>query len=274
MAPTNTSNKVQAASLSQDATTSTSCQPPPQRSFSRLSRKFRRACATTRHSQALGRCSQSPLAEQSKKAPTTFQTSCLTLPDDINVSRPLAQDASTSTSQSETGSSGWNANQTSLSSEPSQQVVLQNSIKPPPQTHNTSPVRSKAQQCATVVSSTSNSNRLAVSSETSRVQRAQPRLSLPSQALLLQSKLLQPYVSLTRLSAPECYRVTEGRSLTRCVEPVVQDSNEEEEEEENADSSFDLNILYSSHSSSNDSEDSFDRDPDYKPSINKKRLLF
>ncbi|XP_070828044.1 uncharacterized protein [Chaetodon trifascialis] len=52
-------------------------------------------------------------------------------------------------------------------------------------------------------------------SETNRVRRPQLRLSVPSQAVLLQSKLLQPYVSLTRLSAQECYQVTKGRSSTR-----------------------------------------------------------
>ncbi|XP_044048978.1 uncharacterized protein YMR317W isoform X2 [Siniperca chuatsi] len=281
VAPTNppkTMHKVQTAPVSQDASTSTRCQTPTRQSSSRLSRKFRRTCTTTRHSQALGEFSQNPLAEQLEKTPTTFWTSCSPLPNDFNVSGPPTQDASTSTSQSGTLSTVCTANQIPLSTESSQQVVPQNSIKPHSQTHNISPFQSKTLPCVTVLSSTSNSNCLAVRSETSRVQRTQLRISLPSQVVLLQSKLLQPYVSLTRLSAQECYQVTKGRSSTKYVEPVVQDSNnysdeDRKDEEEAADSSFDLNILYSSHSSKSDSEDSLDWDPDYKPCIKKKRLL-
>lgn len=93
------------------------------------------------------------------------------------------------------------------------------------------------------------------------------RLSLPSQAVLLQSRLLQPCVSLSRLSPQRCHRATDGRSCTY-EEPATQRS-----EEEKCDSSFDLNLLYSSHSSSSGGEDSMLLDPDYKPCIKKKRLL-
>lgn len=280
VAPTNhlsTTHKVQTAPVSQDASTSTSCQPPTRQSSSRLSRNFRRACTTTRHSQAPGRFSQNPVAEQFEKAPTTFCISCPPLPNDFKVSGPPTQDASTSTSQSGTLSTVCTANQIPLPAKSSRQVVSQSSIKAHPRTHNISPRQSKTLPCAAVVSSTSNSNCLAVRSDSSR--RAQLRLSLPSQAVLLQSKLLQPYVHLTRLSAQECHRVTEGRSSTGCVECVVQGSSDDndddrrKEEEEVADSSFDLNCLYSSHSSSSASEDSLDCDPDYKPHIKKKRLL-
>lgn len=281
VAPTNPPNStyiMQTAPVSQDASTSTSCQPPTGQSFSRLSRRFRRACAASKHSQALDGFSQNPLAEQFRKAPTTFRMSCPSLPD-ANVSGPPTHYASTSSAQSETITSICTANQIPLPTSSSRQVVPPNSIKPHPQTHNASPLQSKTLSCATVVSSTSNSDCLAVRSETSRVCRAQLRLSLQSQTVLLHSNLLQPYVSLTRLSVQEYHRLTEGRSSIRRVQSVEQgshnDNNERNrrEEEEEAYSSFDLNTLYSSHSSSNDSEDSPDSDPDYKPCIKKKRLL-
>ncbi|XP_056242275.1 uncharacterized protein LOC130175761 [Seriola aureovittata] len=237
--PPNTMSKLQTGSVSHDAATFTS-QTQTQQSFSRLSRKRRRACTTTGQSQTLDGFSQNPLAEPYEKAPTT---------------------------------SVFTANQITLSTISSPQVVPQNSIKP--QTNNTSPCQSKMLPFSTVVSSTSSSDCLAVRSDTCRVRRAQLRLSALSQAVLLQSTLLQPYVSLTRLSAQECCRVTEGRSSARHVEPVLQGSNEErrKEEEEDSDSSFDVNNLYSSYSSSNDSEESLlNCDPEYKPGIKKKRL--
>lgn len=261
--PTNsptTTPQVQIAPVLRDASTSTSCQPP----------------TTTTHSQALHGFSQNPFAEQFKMAPTTFQTSCLPLPDELSVSRPLTRDASTSISQSRTLLSVCTVNQIPLSTESSQQVVPQSFIKPHLRTH-ISPFQPETLPCSTVISSTSNSNCTAVRSETNRVRRPQLRLSVPSQAVLLQSKLLQPYVSLTRLSAQECYQVTKGRSSTRYVEPAAQGSSDDNERdrrtEEDVDSSFDLNILYSSHSSSGESEDSLNCDPDYKPCIKKKRPL-
>ncbi|XP_051239134.1 uncharacterized protein LOC127353694 [Dicentrarchus labrax] len=269
----NTIRKVQTAPVSQDACNSTSCTPQSRQSFSRLSRKFRRACTTTRHSQALDGFSQNPLAAQ-----TTFRTSCPPLPDDFNVSELLTQYASTSTSHSGTLSSVCTANQIPLS-ESSRQVLLQSSIKPHLQTHNISPSQSKTLPCSTVISSPTNSDCTAARSETSRVQGAQLRLSLSSQAMLLQSKLLKPYVSLTRLSTQECYQWTKGRSSSCYVESVVQGSNgdndeDRRKEEEEDEYSFDLNTLYSSHSSSCDSEDSLECDPDYKPRNKKKRLLY
>ncbi|XP_054475956.1 uncharacterized protein LOC129108257 [Anoplopoma fimbria] len=262
--PPNTACKVQTAPLSQDS--STGCQPPAQ---------FRRACTTTRHSQALDGISQNPLAEQFVKAPTTFGTSCSPLPD-FNVSGPPREDASTSTPQLEIPSSVCFANHLSLATQSSCHVVPQNSVKTRPRTHIT-PLQATTRPCSTAVSSANNPDRLAVRSETGRVGRAQLKLSLPSQAVLLQSKLLQPYVSLNRLSAQECCRVTKLRSCTSCVKAVVQGSNDEErreeEEEEAADSSFDVNTLYSSDSSSSDSEDSLHCDHEYKPRIKKKRLL-
>ncbi|XP_073328732.1 uncharacterized protein [Pagrus major] len=269
--------QVQTAPVSQDASTSTSCQPPTRKSFSRLSRKVGRACSNTRHSQALDRFSQNHSAEQFKMAPITFRTSCPPFPYDVNVTGHPTQDSSASTCQSGTLSSVCTANQIPFLTESSRQVVPESSVKHHPQTLNTTSFQ-RTLLCSTDVSTTSNSICMAVRSETNRVQRAQPRLSLTSQVILLHSKLLQPYVSLTRLSAQKCYEVTKGRSSSKFVEPMVRGSNDEDKErrkenEGDADSSFDLNTLYSSYSSNGGSEDSLNCDPDYKPRIKKKRLL-
>nr|XP_046249798.1 uncharacterized protein LOC124061693 [Scatophagus argus] len=274
--PPNTTHQMEAAPVFQDASTSTSCQPLSQQSF-KLSRKYKQACPTTRKSQTLD--GQNPLVEQFKMAVTTVWTSSLSLSSDFSVSLPPTQDLYTPTPQSGTLSSVCTANQIPLSSELSRRVVPQSSIKPHAQTHNAISFQSKTLP-HTVTSSASNSNCVAARSETSRVQTAPLRLSLTSQAVLLQSKLLQPYVSLTRLTAQYCYQVTMGRCSTRYVEPVIQGRNDgndkdrrNEKEEEDTDSSFDVNILYSSYSSSGDTEDSFACDPDYKPCIKKQRLL-
>ncbi|XP_039987858.1 uncharacterized protein LOC120792685 isoform X3 [Xiphias gladius] len=268
--PPNTTYKLQTASVSHDTSAFTSCQKPTLRSFSRLSRKLKWAFTATRHSRSLDvNVGQNPSAEQFKKAPATFQMSYLPL-HNCSVSWTSIHDASTSASQSGILSSFCTSNQIPSSTKSSRQIVPQNSIEPHPQTHNMGPFQSKTLPYSTVISSTSKSDCLAVRSETCRVRRAQPRLSLPSQAVLLHSTLLQPYVSLTRLSAQECYQVTMRRSSARHLEPMLQGSNGEErkkKEEEDSDSSFDLNTLYTSHSSSSDTEDSFDCDPDYKPCI-------
>lgn len=91
--------------------------------------------------------------------------------------------------------------------------------------------------------------------ESSPVQRPQLKMSLSCQAALLQSKLFQPYVSLTRL-----------RSERRSFEPG-------RGEEEDSCCSFDPNTLYSSYSSSSGGDDSLVYDPDYKPRTTKKQLL-
>ncbi|XP_060932392.1 uncharacterized protein LOC133009008 [Limanda limanda] len=74
--------------------------------------------------------------------------------------------------------------------------------------------------------------------------------------------LLQPYVALTRLSAEECLRLTRSRWA---------ESEAQGDEEQVSDSSFDLNFLYSSRSSSSEGDDSLDSDPDYNPPAEKKR---
>lgn len=94
------------------------------------------------------------------------------------------------------------------------------------------------------------------------------RLSLPSQAVLLQSKLLQPCVSLRRLSSQHCHRATGGRSS------ASEDEGTRMDEEEDGEASFDLNRLYSSHSSSSSGgEDSTLWDSDYEPCMRKKRRV-
>lgn len=91
--------------------------------------------------------------------------------------------------------------------------------------------------------------------ESSPVQRPQLKMSLSCQAALLQSKLFQPYVSLTRLSSEQ-----------RSPQPGGG-------QEEDPCCSSDLNSLYSSYSSSSGGDDSLVYDPDYKPRITKKQLL-
>ncbi|KAM8890947.1 uncharacterized protein AB9W97_011709 [Spinachia spinachia] len=101
-----------------------------------------------------------------------------------------------------------------------------------------------------------------------------------SPALPLPSKRLQPYVRVQRLGAREGRHVTTPRSPSTRVAAVLRASKDdvqkgrgaEGEEEKDADSSFDVNALYSGESSS-DSEDSFHGDPEYKPRFKKKRLL-
>ncbi|XP_068460080.1 uncharacterized protein [Clinocottus analis] len=222
---------------------SASCQPPTQRTFSKLSRKFRRACAPTRPSQALDGVSDTPLPEPLTKAPTTF---CTPLPDS-NVWWPPVEDASTSITEG---------------------------VRPGPESKTQRPGRAvfTAASASTAASSVSTAC-LAVRSKTSRVRRATLTSTQSSPALLLQSKRLQPYVSLTRLSAQECCRATKPRSSTGCVEAVVQAGSDEEEEEDDADSSFDVNTLYSDGSSGSDSEDTLHCDPEYKPRFKKRRLL-
>lgn len=177
---------------------------------------------------------------------------------------PVSQDASTSTRCQPPTVKSF-----------SRQVVPESSVKHHPQTLNTTYFK-KTPLCSTAVSTTSNSDSMAVRSDTSRIQRAQPRLSLRSHVMLLQSKLLQPYVSLSRLSNQKCHDLTMGRSSSKFVEPIARGSPDEDKEkrkfsEGDADSSFDPNTLYSSYSSNGDSEDSLS-DPDYKPCIKKKIL--
>lgn len=257
--PINPVNPTQLQSGYPGAPISTSSQPPTKKkkSFSRLSRKFRRACATKRQSQAQDRSNQNPVAEKIKMVPTAFLTNGPSL-DDFTVSWPPTQDASTSKSGTSSPVSSPHQNHLSSSSLSSSLLSLSQQVS---QIGIISHFQSSLP--CTVASFTFNPNNMADGSETTSVQRDQLRLSLPSQAVLLQSKLLQPYVSLNRLSSQDCHQMTKGRSSTRHVE---------EEAEEDVDSSFDLHVLYSSYSSSS-SEDSRVCDPDYKPRINKKRLL-
>lgn len=181
---------MQTSSVGQDVSEQSSRQPPAQQTWSKLSRKFRRACASSRASQDLtNKCT----AEQFVTITASFPTSC------------------------------------TASAESPQQVDSQNSDKSPPETHDTKPA-----------------SHLPVSSSSS----------------------LQPYVRVTRLSAQECRRATQGRASSGREE-----ADERTKEMQDTDSSFDVNILYSSGSSSSDWEDWSDPDPDYRPHIKKKRLM-
>ena len=251
---------VQAAPGPQNVPSSTSRQPSTQRTFSKLSRRFRQACPTARNSQALTR---KPSNDQFVKDPGTFSMSCPSLIDNFNVSDAAKHNYPASTSQSE--------NLSSVCSELSLQVIHPNFVRPHPQARITSASQSETLPHSTVVSSSSNSDCLPVLSETSRMQKDQL-----SRVVLLQSNRLEPYVSLTRMSTEECLRATKGRASAGLKESVEQGSNEEEtrkEMEENADSSFDVNSLYSSDSSSSDCEASLHCDPNYRPHIKKKTLI-
>lgn len=92
---------------------------------------------------------------------------------------------------------------------------------------------------------------------------SEPCLYLHSQAFLPQSTLLQPCVVLKRISMEECLLMTDGRSKPRRCD--------DEEDSDSANSSFNVNSLYSSHSSESDGDESDDADPDFKPS---KKQLF
>ncbi|KAM7414091.1 hypothetical protein PAMA_019082 [Pampus argenteus] len=217
----------------------------------------------------------SPLLLTSSQGPTSGnKESTFDQPETMTPANPLNTTYKVQTalvSQHESASTSYQPSTVQLFSRRSNRSAEQLH----PLTHNTSPLQSP---CATFVSCTSNSDCLAIGSETSRVRRAQLRLSLRSQAVLLHSKMLQPYVSLTRLSVQECHQLTEERSLIRRVQSVEHgrhNDNEKRsrEEEEDADSSFDINRLYSSHSSSCDSEYSPGSDLDYNPCNTKKRRL-
>lgn len=263
----NTTHGVQTAVEPEDASIFISCQSPIKRSFSKLSRRFRLACTSSRQSEVPDRSGEKTAPEQLKMAPATFPISCPSLPEDFSASGPPTKDSSTPPCHLGTASTVCTIKHITPSSEIPPRVIPRSSTQ-----H--SPCRS-----VTPSQTSSTSNCMADKSKTSRFQRAQLRLSLPSQAVLLQSNLLQPYVSLTRLSFQHCYHVTNRRSSPTYVEPVAQSSSDDEdadrriEEEEDDDSSFDLNTLYSSYSSSSGGEDSTVYDPDYKPCIKKKRLL-
>lgn len=107
--------------------------------------------------------------------------------------------------------------------------------------------------------STPNPDPLVSRSETRQVQ---TRLSLQTQAVFLQSPFLQPVVNLIRIK-PE----------VRVPGPHLEDHQDSSSSSSSSSSStFDVNILYSSPSSS--SEDSLHRDPDYEPSVQQRKRLF
>ncbi|XP_035498483.2 flocculation protein FLO11 isoform X2 [Scophthalmus maximus] len=241
VAPTNPPNTTCTSPVSHDASATAGGQTRTRQSRSRLSRKHRRTRAT------------------SGRSPTTSS--------DLGVSGPSEQDASTSDPQSE-ASSSFSSNRIPSSPGSSPHVVPSDSIKDQPRTLN---ANTRPRSAAAASSSTFDSEHPAVVSDACA---ARPRLSLPCQAALLRSTLLQPHVGLSRLSARECDRLTEGRSSVGRLEPQGSDRDEDERNaEDDSDASFDVNILYSSHSSSGDCNDSANCDPDYKPSTKKNRRL-
>uniref|UniRef100_A0A8C2B9Y7 TERF1-interacting nuclear factor 2 N-terminal domain-containing protein n=1 Tax=Cyprinus carpio TaxID=7962 RepID=A0A8C2B9Y7_CYPCA len=97
----------------------------------------------------------------------------------------------------------------------------------------------------------------AVFTEPSRTNEHNLKLSLESQSFLMQSKWLQPQVTLNRLSKEECARAMDSYRACDILEG-------EQEHEGDQYMLFDVNTLYSdSYSEDFDSTDS--DDPDYKP---------
>lgn len=213
-------------------------QPPTQKSLSEPCRMFEQICHAKRPLQAL--------EGDGFEAPSSgFPTSRASSSGNVGCSGPLA---STCTSESLVFFPQCSARQVSPSGDWPQSST--GSCHRPQRLSAFQPPA-----CTTDDSFSSDSTHLTDRSETSRVQRPQLKLSLPCQAALLQSKLFQPTVSLTRLS-----------SRQRSSQPA-------RGEEEDPCCSFDPNTLYSSYSSSSGGDDSLAYDPDYKPSIKKKQLL-
>lgn len=213
-------------------------QPPTQKSLSEPCRMFEQICHAKRPLQAL--------EGDGFEAPSSgFPTSRASSSGNVGCSGPLA---STCTSESLVFFPQCSARQVSPSGDWPQSST--GSCHRPQRLSAFQPPA-----CTTDDSFSSDSTHLTDRSETSRVQRPQLKLSLPCQAALLQSKLFQPTVSLTRLS-----------SRQRSSQPS-------RGEEEDPCCSFDPNTLYSSYSSSSGGDDSLAYDPDYKPSIKKKQLL-
>ncbi|XP_055796335.1 uncharacterized protein LOC129867150 isoform X2 [Salvelinus fontinalis] len=112
------------------------------------------------------------------------------------------------------------------------------------------------------------------SPEASRTHRVKLRLSMESQALLLMSKFLQPFVRLRKLTQQECSMAAELRG-TKTPEEEDSDNGEEDDEEHVEKtpvySYYDLNTLYSSFESSSDEDpETQDSDPDYVPGCGKR----
>ncbi|XP_041745996.1 uncharacterized protein LOC121576698 [Coregonus clupeaformis] len=110
------------------------------------------------------------------------------------------------------------------------------------------------------------------SPEASRTHRVKLRLSMESQALLLKSKFLQPFVRLRKLTQQECSMAAELRGTrTPEEEDGDDDDGEEEDDDERVEktpvySYYDVNTLYSSFESSSDEDpETQDSDLDYVP---------
>ncbi|XP_030586828.1 uncharacterized protein LOC115781337 [Archocentrus centrarchus] len=224
-----------------------------------LPRKFRQVCTTNRHQQLFEGFSQN---SEQFQVPSAFQMGVPPTASDVSVSGPPTQITLVSTSQSESSSSACAASGIPSSSKSSKKVVPQSSIGR--HRHSQKQTRPPSGPTRRSTHSSSASNR-------SKSSRTQLKLSLQSQAVLLQSKLLQPCVSLTRLSAQECHLWRVTASLGEPAEQGSSSEERREEDEEDTQSSFDVNTLYTT--SSSDGGQSPDCDPDYNPHITKKALL-
>ncbi|XP_034031566.1 uncharacterized protein LOC117515201 isoform X2 [Thalassophryne amazonica] len=250
---TTTTDRRHTLPVSHVPTTSACCPPPASRSSSRLSQKLKQFSGH-RHSGSPGLYSQKPLPDSFEKAPPTLQTTS-----------PLSPTESTSC-----GSQVTPGSKTPVSlfgghlAKPSSGKVHQVTISVQSQ-YDLRPCEPQTQPLSMLMFSALNSP-----SDSVRTSRTTLRLSRQSQAVLLQSKLLQPCVRLTRLDPQDHHMVAKTRSSV----PGKVLLEEEDKEESLLDSSFDVAALYSSYSSGSDSEDARDTDPDYKPRIKKKRLFF
>lgn len=214
-------------------------QPPTQKSLFEHSRMFEQVCQAKRPLQAL--------EGDGFEAPSSgFATSRASSSGNVGCSGHFA---STCTSESLPFLPQCSARQVFPSAD-----WPQSSTGSCHQPHETRLSAHQSPAC-TDASFSSDSTHVTERPDTGRVQRPQLRLSLPCQAALLQSKLFQPYVSLTRLSSRQGSSQPPGG------------------EEEDPCCSFDPNTLYSSYSSSSGGDDSLVSDPDYKPRLKKKQLL-
>ncbi|XP_008291820.1 flocculation protein FLO11 [Stegastes partitus] len=232
-----------ASPASEDVPTPPNCQPTAH-SVSRLSPTCREA--TTRS------LTRKPVASASSPQIVLVAAQDGTCSTDYEPTRPTSSRLKTTAA---------------LRGNPLVQMTCPASSSPPPPDWSLSSFRSANTSSATssrpLVPQTSQLETLPLCSAN-----RQPRLSLPSQAVLLRSKLLQPSVGLTRLSGTECNRATNGRASIGRKESTEEGSGGDERTQD-ADSLFDVNHLFSSSGS----EDSPDSDPDYRPPIKKTRLL-
>ncbi|XP_029908981.1 uncharacterized protein LOC115360295 [Myripristis murdjan] len=264
--PVSERTRLPTAPVSQSQSTSAS-RPPPARPLSRLSRRLSGASANIRASQCPTQSSRisSPVLPEKALTPP--------LPNDSNV---LGCPTQASNAQSGTLSLKNTSNKipssTTLSPDQAPQVSLHWAAylsHPRRQVlhHSFNPSQLQTRSCSISRSSMP-------AHQAAGVNLAPLRLSLQGQAVLLQSKLLHPYVRLTRLNLVEYHRLTKGSSPTRPVQLVDEEEDSDDDdaakEDEEVNYLFDPNCLYSSQESScSDSGDSQNSDPDFIPYVKK-----